>query len=209
MAIVKGLQFRSIDTPRVTWVSNPLDEARIFAFCTTHEADQPVIDYSDPRNHATDNDVLWYDIFCGRASPRQDIPPPKGFVVEHPDALNWDCYFEDAGELFSAKLIKAMEPAIQSFEAIETHINGQPYFYLLPTRRFDVLDRKRSDVRYFDDACTRVMDIKHYEFRNEHILTDPMVFCITEKPCMKFATAGVQRLIEKSGCRGVTLRRLP
>ena len=162
------------------------------------EGPQPRVFHDSPRNRVIDWAYL-EDVLDASAPP----DPERLAVVDVYAASSrpFDTVWITNRILVSDPLRKVLEPACGGdAEFVPLAVNGSPFFGLLIRTVLDVLDRQRSELKYFPSAPDRVMSIRRYAFKD---FGSTRVFKIPEAPTRMFATEPVRQADLGSGLSGL------
>ena len=162
------------------------------------EGPQPSIFSDSPRNRGIDRRYV-EEVLAG------DVPPdPERLAAVDFYAAStrpFDTVWMENRVVVSDRLRKVLEPACAGdAEFVPLSVNGSPFFGLVIRTVLDVLDRQRSELKYFRSAPDDVMSIKRYAFKD---LGSARVFKIPESPGSKFATEPVRQAYLASGLSGL------
>jgi hypothetical protein len=188
----------------------PIDVMQVYVLSSSSERERPVIDFTDPHNARNDwerlgevTDLHWPDRHGILRDPRDyrliDL------IVDDPEATNWDCYLLPGGlnMLWSARVVAALERVTWlGIRYLNARLNGLAYAIPYCAESLDLLDRNRSRVSLWPPPSTDIKAIDLHVFKRES-LVDLCIFCIPEAVGTLYATAGVVRILEAGGFRGL------
>lgn len=110
----------------------------------------------------------------------------------------FDCLSFNARLLVSALAKEFISTSVpDSCLFLPIRINSQPFFFLVPRKVLDVLNKEASEVEFFPHDKNRVMIIRKYRFKKEQI-DDPSIFQIPENPIRVFITDSLSKNMKAS-----------
>jgi hypothetical protein len=114
----------------------------------------------------------------------------------------WDYYTcEGTFGVFSPRAIEVLKPYFgERFQPLAVRVEGHSYFCVCSRSRIDCLNKKLSEIIYFDKSKD-VMEIRKYAFDKE-ALVDPMIFAIPELRFVLFGTESIPEAIKNARLRG-------
>lgn len=171
------------------------------------EEDRPWIDFEADETRR--NNWLRVGEVVDGELPVSSFPLQVSVVVRHPEAVEWDCYFDGGSRgLFSQRFVDAVGlNDLRYFSLLPCTLNGAPYFFLRCERTVDCLDRGNSGFTTFPHNPSKIMHIKHFAFVDGRVPADAL-FCIPETRRL-LATESVVRKIRDAGLKGVRTPELP
>lgn len=159
---------------------------------------QPSVDFSHPRNRGIDWRFL-ADVLDAKAPPARERLDAIDIYVRA--AEPFESLWVGADLLVSGLLRGVLEPECKrDVEFLPVLVNGTRFYALLVLNTLDVLDRARSELKYFKSSLDRVKTIRRYAVKD---VKTTEVFRIPEDPGSTFAAESVRLAYLDSGVPGL------
>lgn len=174
---------------------------RIYRIHCSCEDWRPDVDFMDDRNRA--NDLLAMGEYLRGDPDAPAIFPSIRFIVEHPDALQWDCYGHIGDyDAVSSRAREVLQPfSAPCFDFLEISLNDAPYYVPRLLQTIDCLDHDRSVIEWPDGPPTYIKWIHRYAFDMSR-LENAGMFTFPERFAWMYATEPVIDAIRTAGLRG-------
>jgi len=169
----------------------------IYLIRSPGDSGEPWVPYDDPRNQGIDWQYL-ADVLDAKAPP--DPERLDAIDIHAPGEAPFESLWVGSDILVSDLLRRALKPACEGdVEFLPLRVNGSRFYALLVVNTLDVLDRERSELKYYR-STDQVITIRRYAFTD---VGETRVFKIPEDPGSTFATKPVRHAYRESRVPGL------